>query len=179
MKRFLQITLGVVLAVGLAACAQRPSQNVYNYDEVGKSTAVSFGTVVSSRQVDITGQNTGAGALIGAGVGAGAGSYAGSGSGSIWTAAAGALVGAAVGAAAEQAAADRTGIEYIVVLESGVTMTVVQDIGKNDVVIPEGSRVIVQNSGGYQRVLPASNLPTEMARPQGIKLVDPPSDTAN
>lgn len=179
MKRNFAIALGIVLALGVSGCAQRPSQNVYNYDEVGKSTAVSFGTVISSRQVDITGQNTGAGALVGAGIGAGAGSYAGSGSGSIWAAAAGALVGAAVGAAAEQAAADRVGIEYIVILESGVTMTVVQDIGKNDVAIPEGSRVIVQNSGGYQRVLPASNLPTEMARPQGIKLVDPPSGSAN
>ena len=31
---------------------------------------------------------------------------------------------------------------------------------------------IVQNTGGYQRVLPASNLPTEVKRPKGIKVVD-------
>ena len=169
---FLAATLSIGL-LGVAGCAQRPSQNVYNYDEVGKSTAVSFGTVVSTRVVDITGKNTGTGALVAGAAGAGAGSYIGNGSGSLWGAAAGALVGAAVGAAAEQAAADRQGIEYVVVLESGVTLTVVQDIGKNDTPIPTGSRVMVQNSGGYQRVLPANNLPTEINRPQGIKVVDP------
>lgn len=75
---------------------QRPSQNVYNYDEVGKSSAVSFGTVISSRQVDIIGKNTGAGAVVGAGAGAGAGSYAGSGSGEAWAIAGGALAGAII-----------------------------------------------------------------------------------
>ena len=166
----------VALAIGLlsvAGCAARQSQNVYRYDEVGKTAAVSFGTIVSSRIIDITGQNTGTGALVGGAAGAGAGSYLGNGSGSVWGAAAGALVGVAVGLAAEQAAADRQGIEYIVVLESGVTMTVVQEIGKNDAPIQAGDRVIVQNTGGYQRVLPASNLPTQIARPQGIKVVDP------
>ena len=174
MKRQL-IVVGLVVAglSGVGGCAARQSQNVYNYDEVGKSTAVSFGTIVSSRVVDITGKNTGTGALVGGAAGAGVGSYAGNGSGSIWTAAAGALVGAAMGAAAEQAAADRQGIEYVVVLESGVTMTVVQEIGKNETPLQPGSRVMVQNSGSYQRVLPASNLPTEIARPQGIKVVDP------
>jgi outer membrane lipoprotein SlyB len=172
----LNIVVAAIVSVGLlglAGCAARPSQNVYNYDEVGKSTAVTFGTIVSSRIVDVTGQNTGTGALIGGAAGAGAGSYVGNGSGSLWGAAAGALIGAAVGAAAEQAAADRQGIEYIVVLESGVTMTIVQEIGKNEVPVQPGARVIVQNSGGYQRVLPANNLPTQIARPQGIKVIDP------
>lgn len=159
--------------LGVAGCAARQSQNVYRYDEVGKTTAVSFGTVVSSRVVDITGKNTGTGALVAGAAGAGAGSYIGSGSGSIWGAAAGALVGAAAGAVAEQAMADRQGIEYVVVLQSGVTMTVVQEIGKNDAPVNVGDRVIVQNSGGYQRVLPASNLPTQITRPQGIRVVDP------
>lgn len=173
MKRLLSSALCAFIVIALASCAQRQSQSVYNYDEVGKSSAVSFGTVVSSRQVDITGKNTGTGALIGAGAGAGAGSYAGGGSGEIWAVAGGALAGAIVGGLAEQAMADRVGIEYVVVLESGVTMTIVQDMAKTDVAFQPGVRVIVQNTGGYQRVLPAANLPTEIARPQGIKVVDP------
>ena len=32
-----------------------------------------------------------------------------------------------------------------------------------------GDRVMVQASGLYQRVLPASNLPTEIDRPKGIE----------
>lgn len=173
MKRMIAVALGIALALGLGACAKRPSQNVYNYDEVGKSVAVSFGTIVSRREIDITGRNTGAGAAIGAAAGAGAGSYVGAGDGNIWATAAGALAGAAIGAMAEQAAADRKGVEYIVVLESGVTMTVAQDVGRDDVLLDPGTRVIVQNSGGYQRVLPATNLPTQIERPKGIKVVDP------
>lgn len=162
----------LLTAVLLAGCAQRQSQNVYKHDEVGKASAVTFGTVVSSREVDITGKNTGAGALIGGVAGAGAGSYVGSGSGSAWAAGAGLLAGAAIGAIAEQAMADRTGIEYIVLLQSGVVLTVVQDIGKDESRLPTGLRVVVQNTGGYQRVLPAEHLPTEMTRPVGIKVVD-------
>lgn len=168
-----KVATGLLVAMVLTGCAAHQSQNVYDSSEVGKSSAVSFGTIISSRQVDITGQNTGAGALVGGAAGAGAGSYIGSGSGSIWAAAAMGLAGAAAGAVAEQAAADRKGIEYIVVLESGVTMTIVQDVGKDDQILQKGDRVIVQNTGGYQRVLPAQNLPTEVARPQGIKVVDP------
>lgn len=169
MRRFLCLAL---CAVSIAGCAQRQSQNVYNYDEVGKSSAVSFGTVVSSRIVDITGKNTGTGALIGAGAGAGAGSYAGGGSGEAWAIVGGALAGAIIGAAAEQAAADRVGIEYTVVLESGVTLTIVQEMAKGDAAIGQGARIMVQNSGGYQRVLPAASLPTAIARPEGIKVID-------
>ena len=165
--------LGIVMAFGVAGCAQRPSQNVYNYDEVGKSSAVSFGTVVSRREIDITGKNTGAGALIGGAAGAGAASYIGSGDGTAWAVAGGALAGAVIGALAEQSAADRKGVEYVVVLESGVTLTIAQDVGEKDVLLNPGDRVIVQNSGGYQRVLPAANLPTQIERPKGIKIVDP------
>ncbi|NIJ43488.1 outer membrane lipoprotein SlyB [Parvibaculum indicum] len=173
--------LGIVMAFGVAGCAKRPSQNVYNYDEVGKSSAVSFGTVVSRREIDITGKNTGTGALIGGAAGAGAGSYIGSGAGSYigsgdgtaWAVAGGALAGAVIGAIAEQSAADRKGVEYVVVLESGVTLTIAQDVGEKDVLLNPGDRVIVQNSGGYQRVLPAANLPTQIERPKGIKIIDP------
>ena len=166
------IFASIVVVGVLAGCAARPSQNVYDHSEVGKATAVTFGTVITSRQVDITGENTGGGALVGAAVGAGAGSYVGQGSGNAWAIGAGLLAGALVGAAVEQAAADRTGVEYVVTLESGVTLTVVQDIGKGEGILPSGMRVMVQNSGGYQRVLPAEALPTEIQRPKGIKVVD-------
>lgn len=159
------------LSLATVAC-QRQSQNAYRYDEVGKSSAVSFGTIVSSRSIDIIGQNTGGGALLGGAAGGAAGSYIGGGSGQAWAVAGGALAGAALGALAEQAAADRGGLEYVVVLESGVTMTIVQEIGKGERMLQVGERVIVQNQSGYQRVLPASHLPEQIQRPKGIKVVD-------
>lgn len=160
------------LLLPVAGCAKNPSQKVYDHSEVGKSVAVSFGTIIALREIDINGRNTGTGAAIGGAAGAGAGSYIGSGSGSVWGAAAGLVVGAAIGAMAEQAAADRKGMEYTVILKSGVVMTVVQEVTAEDVQLAQGDRVIIQNSGGYQRLLPASNLPTKMARPKGITLVD-------
>jgi outer membrane lipoprotein SlyB len=161
----------VVSLLAVGAC-QHPSQNAYSYSEVGKSSAVSFGTIVAVRDIDIIGKNTGAGAVVGAAAGAGAGSYAGSGSGNNWAVGAGLIAGAIAGGLAEQALADRKGIEYTIVLESGVTLTIAQELPKTETAIPVGSRVIVQNSGGYQRVLPAASLPTEVKRPQGIKVVD-------
>ncbi len=161
--------LGALLL--LSAC-MRPGQNVYSYKDVGSVQTVSFGTVVASRQIDIKGENTGTGALVGGAAGAGAGSYIGGGSGNAWAIAGGAIAGIAAGALAEQAMADRTGIEYTVTLETGLTVTVAQEVAKGDVILQPGARVMVQNSGGYQRVLPASHLPEEIKRPKGIKVVD-------
>ncbi len=170
----LPVLFVVVGALALTGCAQRPSQNVYRYDEVGKSVAVSFGSIVTAREVSISGKNTGAGAVVGGAAGAIGGSRVGQGvAGPALVGIGAALVGAAVGAAIEQAASDRKGIEYVVVLESGVAMTIVQEMAEGEAVLAPGARVIVQNSGGYQRVLPAENLPTEVARPQGLKVVDP------
>jgi outer membrane lipoprotein SlyB len=170
-------TAGVALAVAislpfLGGCARHSSQSVYQEGDVGQTAAVSFGTVVAVRNIDIVGKNTGTGALIGGAGGAIAGSGIGSGSGNAAAVLGVAVVGAIAGAMTEQALRDRTGIEYTVVLESGVTMTVAQEIGSGDQPIKAGDRVIVQNSGGYQRVLPAANLPTSIKRPQGIKIID-------
>jgi outer membrane lipoprotein SlyB len=165
------IALGLA-GIILAGCARHEGQSQYSYSEVGQSTLVEFGTVVSSRDVGITGRNSGAGALVGAGVGAGAGSYVGSGSGRGWGVAGGAVAGAIAGAVAEQAAADRKGIEYTITKENGRTVTIVQEINPEDKVFQPGARVMVQTSGSYQRVLPTDTLPEQIKRPKGIKVVD-------
>jgi outer membrane lipoprotein SlyB len=162
----------VVLSLLLVGCAKQDGQNQYNYKDVGQSTLVEFGTIVNVREVGITGQNSGAGALVGAGVGAGAASYAGSGSGTAWAVAGGALAGAVIGAAAEQAAADGKGMEYTITKENGQTVTIVQNLNKEDKILQTGQRVMVQTSGSYQRVLPADTLPEQIKRPKGIKVID-------
>jgi outer membrane lipoprotein SlyB len=170
----LALCVGLALAPALTGCARHSSQNVYQEAEVGRTTAVSFGTVVAVRNIDIVGKSTGAGAVLGGASGAAAGTAIGSGSGNGAAIAGGLVAGIIVGAMAEQALRDRTGMEYTVVLESGVTLTVAQEMGKGDLPINAGDRVIVQNSGGYQRVLPAANLPTAIQRPKGIKIIDGP-----
>lgn len=159
----------------LAGCAVQDGQSQYSYKDVGQSTLTDFATVIAVREVGITGENTGAGALVGAGVGAGAGSYAGSGSGDAWAIAGGALAGAVIGSMAEQAAANRKGYEYVLTKENGQTITIVQNQNPEDRILQPGERVMVQTSGSYQRVLPASHLPEQIKRPKGIKVVDEPA----
>jgi outer membrane lipoprotein SlyB len=171
MTRFGLLGAVALLLAGLSGCAH-PSQNRYDQSEVGKTTAVSFGTVLAVRPIDITGKNTGLGMIGGAGAGGLAGSQIGAGSGNAFATLGGVVVGAVAGGLAEQALSDRTGVEYTITLESGVTLTVAQEAPKDERVMQPGERVMVQNSGGYQRVLPASQLPTEIKRPQGVKVVD-------
>lgn len=163
----------ITLLASLSACATPNGQSQYSATQVGQAVQSEFGTIVSARNVGITGQSSGLGGAVGAGAGAGLGSYIGDGSGGIWAVAAGALLGMAAGAIAEQAVADSTGIEYIVTMQSGVTLTIVQNHNKSDQILGAGDRVIVQTSGaGYQRVLPAAALPVEIARPVGIAVKD-------
>ena len=165
--------IAVTLLATLSACATPNGQAQYSAAQVGRAVQSEFGTVVAVRNVGVTGQNSGIGGAVGAGVGAGAGSYIGDGSGGLWAVAAGALIGLAAGAIAEQAVADSVGVEYVITMQSGVTLTIVQNQNKGDQVLGAGSRVIVQTSGaGYQRVLPAAALPVEIARPAGITVKD-------
>ncbi len=157
--------------LSLGACATQ-GQSRYGYRDVGQTTSVAFGTVLASRPVDIRGQNTGAGGVIGAGAGGLAMSNVGRGTGNVAAIFGGAVVGGLAGAAAEQAISDRTGIEYVVTLASGQTITIAQDQAPGDPVFGPGQRVMVQTSGSYQRVLSASHLPTEVSRPKDIKVVD-------
>lgn len=170
MKKVIALALFAPLA--LSACAKSPDQNRYNYNEVGQSVVAEFATIVSVKEVDITGRNTGAGALAGAAAGAGGGSYAGNGSGSVWAAAGGAIAGAAIGAAAEQALADHKGYEYIVVTENKKTKTIVQNQSPTDVVFKPGDRVLLQTKGSYQRLLPTDHLPDTVQKPKGFTIVE-------
>lgn len=169
MKKAVVALCAAILLVG---CAKQAGQNQYGFADVGQSTLVEFGTVLDAREVGITGRNSGLGATVGAAAGAGGGAYVGNGSGTAWAVAGGAIAGAMVGAAAEQAMADSKGVEYTVITESGRTMTIVQNMNKEDRMLRNGERVMVQISGSYQRVLPANHLPEKVKRPKGIKVED-------
>lgn len=163
-------TLAACLALTLLTGCQHPGQNRYGYQDVGKATHVAFGTVVSFRPVAITGKNTGTGALAGAAGGALGGSYIGNGGGSIGGMIAGALVAGIAGHMAEQALQNYDGVEFVVTLENGETMTIVQTAEPESAAIKEGDRVMVQTSGEYQRVLPAKHLPERVKKAKRIKV---------
>lgn len=165
-------TVSILLFSLLVSC-QRPNRNVYKYDEVGKTSAVSFGTVLQVRSIGIIGENTGGAAAGGALAGAAGGTYLGSGDGTGWAIAGLAIAGGVIGYLIEQGFADREGLEYTVILENGVVITAIQEAPpENEQPLSVNSRVIVQTQGGYQRVLPAEQLPTKVKRPKGIEFED-------
>jgi outer membrane lipoprotein SlyB len=155
----------------MSGCAS-PGQSRYAVRDVGRASIVEFGTVVGARQVDIKGQNTGAGAIAGGAAGGIAMSGVGNSSGNAAAILGGVVAGAVVGAIVEQSLSDRTGIEYTITLANGKTITLAQEQQQGDRVFIPGDRVMVQANGTYQRVLAADHLPTEIARPKAIKVVD-------
>ena len=171
MVKRLAIFVGIVCVLVATGC-QRPGQNVYSYSEVGKASEVIFGTVLAVREVDVEGQNTGTGALVGAAAGGIAGNQIGHGGGSAAATLAGVVIGGIIGALAEQAATNRKALEYTVTLQTGATITVVQDHNEGERVLQPGERVMLQVVGGTQRVLPATDLPKEIKRPAGITVTD-------
>jgi outer membrane lipoprotein SlyB len=166
-----RLTACLLLATLLTGCNQA-GQNRYGYQDVGRNSVVKFGTVISMREVEITGQNTGIGATAGAAGGAIGGAYVGSGGGSLGAMIAGALIAGVAGHIAEQAISDHRGIEYTITEEDGQTVTIVQNLNKDETPIKQGQRVMVQSSGNYQRVLSAEALPTKIKRPKTVKVVD-------
>src|SRR4051794_39249430 len=105
---FARKALALAATLVLASCAQ-PGQNRYGFQDVGRPTAVEFGTLIASREVEITGQNRGVGAMAGVTGGAIAGAGVGGGRGQLGAVLIGALVGGLAGHAVEQAVADHKG----------------------------------------------------------------------
>jgi outer membrane lipoprotein SlyB len=160
------------LLILLSACAPNPSQNRYNYDEVGQTAVVDFATVVSVKQIDIQGRNTGTGALAGATAGGVGGYQVGNGNGQLAATIGGAVIGAVAGAVIEQQMANQKGYLYIVVTENKETKRITQYQDPKDVVFHPGDRVMIETKGVYQRLLPTTDLPDTVKRPKGITIVD-------
>jgi outer membrane lipoprotein SlyB len=157
----------VALVVLLSGCAAQ-GRNNYAATDVGHPTQVVFGTIVQSREISIQEMNTGGGAAVGLGGGALAGAAIGRSPAGLLV---GMLVGGIAGAVAENAADNHGGYEYTVTLETGNTITIAQNMA-DDAMLTPGSRCMVQLSGRYSRVLPADQLPIQIARPEPIKLTD-------
>lgn len=144
----------VVFAAALAVsgCARDLSPDVYSRDEVGSKVDIQPGRIISVRDVKIEGTRSGVGAVAGAAAGGVGGSYAGKGRGGIIGAIAGAVVGGLIGAAAEGAVSSSDGVEYLVELDDGETVAVVQP--KGDAPLKPGDSALLVY-GDHIRVVPA------------------------
>jgi outer membrane lipoprotein SlyB len=169
----------IAIILLLAACVQKPGQDVYKAGEVGASKSIEFGTVLNVREVKIAADNKGTGALLGAGAGAGGGSYGGGGSGSAWAAAGGAIAGALIGNAIEENVGASEGYEYTLEMRNGDVKAIVLEKVEGEKPFKPGDKVMLQSCDAgdnykkcnpdaknrqYQRLLPVSKFPSTPAK---------------
>lgn len=156
-KRAALIPAVLVASLAVAGCARQTSPNVYSGASVGETIRTSAGVIESARYVEIQESDTlegnTTGGLIGGVAGGAAGSRFGQGWGKALAVGAGALIGATAGAVAERELKRQTAIEYVVRLDRGGYITIVQG---TDPQLRPGQRVFVQEaSRGRARVQPA------------------------
>jgi outer membrane lipoprotein SlyB len=155
--------------VSVAACSH-PSSTTYGDSEVGQTIETSQGSVVSSRIVEVAGEPGFVGAGAGAAVGAAGGGLAVNGPASLLVAIVGGLVGAGIGYMAEKRVNDRDGIEYLLQMDDGRLVTLVQNREEGEQPLPDGTPVLVQLNGQYTRVMAH---PSAVDRNTGSGWVDP------
>jgi len=158
--------IAIATTTALSGCVQT-SPNVYDPYSVGQAAYTETGVVTASRQVEIASAGgTGIGATVGALAGGIAGSQIGpsrrnrfgrryrrGGAVSALGALGGALVGGLIGAAIERDVTREIATEYVVKLDDGTLITVVQ--GSQSIGL--GQRVFVQiPDRGRARIVPAA-----------------------
>ena len=146
----------VIGSMALASCARQISPGVYTGEHVGEVRETYAGTLQSARVVTVQEdellEDNRTGGLLGGVAGGAAASRIGQGTGKAVAIAGGALAGAALGAMAERSVKRQDAMEYIVRLDNGALLTVVQGMQPQ---IGVGQRVYVQESTrGRSRVLP-------------------------
>lgn len=138
MRLLLQVS--VIAIVLLTGCANKLSPQAYSVGSVGQINRTIAGTVISPREVDVSG-TTGTGGNAGTALGAvGGSSVGGTGRDNLAGAIGGAVVGGLIGSALEANATKQKGMEYVVETENGYMMTLVQGLSPT---FSSGQRVLV------------------------------------
>lgn len=137
MKKF----LALCMAVALTACAANLDTNRYQTSATGQINTVTEGVVINVRPVRIATENGGIGSLAGGVAGGAAGSMIGGNSAvNVIGAVGGAVLGGYLGSKAQEGLSTQTGMEYIVKLDSGKSITLTQG---DDEVFSVGQKVYV------------------------------------
>lgn len=142
--------VGVLIALLLVGGCASASTSTYDAADVGRTIETASGKVVASRSVKVKGGTSAAGPVAGGALGGAAGGLAFQ---SGWAAIIGAVVGAGVGYVTEQQINNGEGTEYVVEMDDGRTVTIVQHMEDGRPPIADGTQVLVQYSGKYTRVL--------------------------
>ncbi len=146
-----RVSAVIFLSLFVSACGTSGS-DTYEAGDVGKVLSTAEGTVISSREVEIEGDTGPVGALAGGAAGGATGYGLTGGSGAITVL--GALVGAGAGYLAESTFNDRDGYEYVVRMDDGRVVTLVQNRDSDEEPIKDGEPVLVQYGDSYTRIIP-------------------------
>ena len=153
MRRLLSVSLSVVMALALGACATS-SPDVIQRGDAQRYSRVEDGVVLSVRPVTVDGSQSGVGAAVGGVTGAVAGATRGGSNAE--SNVIGLLVGvagAAAGNAIERMATREEALELLIQLKGGERRAVVQAKGSEQLV--PGDAVIIVTTGGKVRVTKA------------------------
>ena len=140
----------LLAALLLVGCGH-PSGSTYQAGDVGRTIETAQGSVVSSRVVKIAGDPNLVGPAAGGALGAAGSALAFQGSGLV--AVIGGVLGAGAGYLAQRQMNNRGGIEYVLQMDDGRTVTLVQNRANDEAPLPDGTPVLVQVSGQYTRVI--------------------------
>ena len=130
------------LAGGLVGCAPAYTNTAYTSSDIGRTASISYGVIVSMRDVRVQGPQSGVGTLGGAAAGAAAGSFIGRNDfrANVIGAIGGAILGGLVGGAVENSASSGYAVEVIIREDNGQTISVVQT---NEDQFRPGERVVM------------------------------------
>lgn len=151
MKKFILLALGTMF---FTSCAREISSDVYSASQVGEVSTTYAGFIKNVREVTVANgeqlEDNGLG-IAGGGV---AGGVIGNavGRGNFLPTAVGAVAGAVAGSFAEKKLKQQTAFEYIVELQNGNLLTVVQ--GKNQVFSIGQPVYVLVSQGGRSRITP-------------------------
>ena len=138
--------LALMASVSLVGCANTDiySGNVYRGDQAKEARSISYGTIVSVREVKIQANNQGMLGSVGGGVIGGiAGSAVGDGRGQAIATAVGALAGSMIGSTIEEKASQVGSLEMVIRKDDGQEIVVVQ---KKEAGFMPGKRVRIVGS---------------------------------
>lgn len=145
MKKF-GLAIALTASVVLSGCANSDiyGGNVYRGDQAKEARSISYGTIVSIRDVKIQADNQGVlGSLGGGAIGGIAGSGIGGGTGQAIASVVGAIAGSVIGSKIEEKASQVSSLEMVIRKDDGKEIVVIQK--KEDGFIP-GKRVRIVGS---------------------------------
>jgi outer membrane lipoprotein SlyB len=169
--RFIPLAAALALVALAPACAPTNTGTTVPAYALGGAASVTYGTIVGTRPVTVAGNQRGVGTVAGAAAGGLAGSFIGG----DWRSNAiagigGALIGGIAGNAIERGVTTGQAVEFIVRLDNGGDIAVVQT---NEQALQAGERVVITR-GDRIRISRAAGGPPPVAyAPPGAVVAQP------